>query len=570
MEWERAVPDDVLITPPVKKEEGISISSLSDALCGGQGHLPTVRLGIVCMTKKPQGFEYWLRYHVEALRVERFYLRVEDTPELEPLLLSPPWSDICRSTFHTNTVRCWSGQTERQSAHVAHAVSKACTDGLTHLLHLDDDELLYLPSGLRALQREFGRAPSGIVNLHALTLEALVPRDDEALTLDEFDSTDASRCPFTRCRMFRHVRMSYAAYGGSPVAAGKSFGLLACPTLQFNSPHHFFTSRFGGPSAGYMGGSLLLGSHLAVVLHFESCSYVRWRLKFTEYAKRHEQIKAEREAKEAKAEAEAAEAEAAAEAAAVEAMAQGKSAGRALAAAASAKRKPKDPDDLKPKPKDPTFFFYQQSMYACLRKLRAEEESARCPGSVVYPQRIRMAEDECRDLWARRKLEPNELRAMQTGRTARVVPDYGVTLIPPCFDHSSGEVELPPGHFDGLTRSGAKYCAATAAPAGAAASTGAEPSAAPQQGQPPETWAALVARAGLPPGVAERLAAASTTSRSDHIAATGDLSPALMTPTTASRTELDSLARRAGLPMGQRLRLKTAIPEAFSTDMQSL
>jgi hypothetical protein len=39
------------------------------------------------------------------------------------------------------------------------------------------------------------------------------------------------------------------------------------------------------------------------------------------------------------------------------------------------------------------------------------------------------------------------------------------------------------------------------------------------------------------------------------------LSPVLTAPSTANRKELDALARRAGLPMGQRLRLKTAIPE---------
>ena len=43
-------------------------------------------------------------------------------------------------------------------------------------------------------------------------------------------------------------------------------------------------------------------------------------------------------------------------------------------------------------------------------------------------------------------------------------------------------------------------------------------------------------------------------------AATGDLCPA-PTPTAVSRKGLDVLARRAGLPMGQRLRLRTAIPE---------
>ena len=348
---------------------------------------------------------------------------------------------------------------------------------------------------------------------------------------------------------------------------------------------HFFNSRFGGPSAGYMGGSLLLGSHLAVVLHFESCSYVRWKLKFTEYAKRHKQIKAEREAKEAKAEAEAAEAEAAMEAAAVEAMAAGKTAGRAIAAAASsAKKKAKDPDEQKPKPKDPTFWFYQQSMWACMRLLQAEEESAQCPGSVVYPQRVRMAEDECRDLWARRKLEPTELRAAPTGQAPRILHDHGVTIIPPCFDDGSHEVRLPPGHFEGLTKTPLSIGSLPSQPPPgthpatppathpathpASIAKGAHGSVvasialhAPRPELPPDTWAALVARAGLPPEIAERLAAAAASSSSDAAAATGDLSPVLTAPSTANRKELDALARRAGLPMGQRLRLKTAIPE---------
>ena len=35
-------------------------------LSTGMGALPTIRLGIVCMTKKPDAVEEWLRYHREA------------------------------------------------------------------------------------------------------------------------------------------------------------------------------------------------------------------------------------------------------------------------------------------------------------------------------------------------------------------------------------------------------------------------------------------------------------------------------------------------------------------------
>ena len=137
-------------------------------------------------------------------------------------------------------------------------------------------------AAVRKLQHELGRAPRGICNLHALALEALVPRR-EAADLCE----DDGRCPFRECRAFRHRRSDFTAYGSSPVAAGKSFGALAQPNLQPSSPHHFATGKFGRlPTAGYMDGTHLLPAHVAVVLHFESAVFQRWRLKFIEYARR--------------------------------------------------------------------------------------------------------------------------------------------------------------------------------------------------------------------------------------------------------------------------------------------
>ena len=70
-ELDRAVPADVDITSsrPLAHSAAasISISRLSDALSEGMGALPRVRIGIVCMSKKPIFLERWLTYHVQAL-----------------------------------------------------------------------------------------------------------------------------------------------------------------------------------------------------------------------------------------------------------------------------------------------------------------------------------------------------------------------------------------------------------------------------------------------------------------------------------------------------------------------
>ena len=99
------------------------------------------RLGIVCMTKRPANFETWLAYHRDVVGVARFYLRVEDTPWLEPYLSQPPWCDCVQANFARATVRDWADQTARQMTHVTISINCARKDGVTHLLHCDDDEV---------------------------------------------------------------------------------------------------------------------------------------------------------------------------------------------------------------------------------------------------------------------------------------------------------------------------------------------------------------------------------------------------------------------------------------------
>lgn len=255
-------------------------------------YAPRIRLAIVTMTKRPSNFATWLRYHRTVCGVEHFFLRVEDTPCLENFLLEPPWSELCTVTLAQSTVRDWEAQTQRQMNHCFSAINRARAAGYTHLLHLDDDELLYLPSGADALHAAIARAPAGTADLHALTLEALAPSLE-------------CRNPFAECSAFRHCADDYCAYGGGPASRGKSFGVLSCGMLSPHGPHHFRQTaddidlperRIGQSLPEWLsevrresvsaGPTEVLPPPVAVILHYESCRYERWRDKFTDYARR--------------------------------------------------------------------------------------------------------------------------------------------------------------------------------------------------------------------------------------------------------------------------------------------
>ena len=215
----------------------------------------------------------WLEYHATEVGIERFYLRVEDTPSLRPLLENTLWRDRVSVDFVEDTVRDWTGVATRQAHHTREAIAAARRDGLTHLLAIDADELLFLPRGVAALHRDLGNL-SGACSLHVRNMEALVP---------------SMRCrnPFAEARAFRHRPWEYGAYGYPP-SSGKSIGVLAVDDLTTNGPHHFGREHLtpemdGTPLAG--GGSLALPHGTAVVLHYESCTYLGWRNKFEQLAR---------------------------------------------------------------------------------------------------------------------------------------------------------------------------------------------------------------------------------------------------------------------------------------------
>ena len=218
------------------------------------------------MTKKPLAFATWLAYHRERCGIARFYIRVEDTPELSTLLATPPW-DECVEAIYSHGQRDYFQQMDRQDAHISSILQDARANGIEYLLHIDDDELLYCPSGLNTLYAAFVRAPPDAADLHVCNLEALLPR---AEVID----------PFREAVAFRHRSHDFCAYGN-----GKSFGKLSAADLRPAGPHHF--ARGWNSAGSKTAGTHDLPPSTAVVLHYESGNIDAWRRKYSDLATRH-------------------------------------------------------------------------------------------------------------------------------------------------------------------------------------------------------------------------------------------------------------------------------------------
>ena len=257
---------DVIIVDDADNPAGGLIASSIAASKPKQAMRPAPRIGLVSMTRKPVDLMTWLLYHRERCGIERFYLRIEDTPALEALLREMPWKDCVEAVFATGQ-RDYFQQMDRQDRHIYDVLPAARTAGLEFLLHIDDDELLYCPSGVNDLHHALSRAPPGASNLKVLNLEAVLPHADVT-------------SPFREVTAFRHRPHEFCAYGN-----GKSIGRLSDPLLRPAGPHNY--SRGSAAAGSKEGGTHELSPTVAVVLHYESSALAMWRHKYTDLLRRH-------------------------------------------------------------------------------------------------------------------------------------------------------------------------------------------------------------------------------------------------------------------------------------------
>ena len=240
----------------------------------------TIRLAIATMTRQPRYLEPWLAFHRVALGVEHFFLRVEDTPSLSSLLESHPWRAVVTVQFASGHAR---GdiiqQQERQMAHVRRSIDEARALGMTHLLHIDDDELMLCPMGKAALHAELRRVPGDTAAIHLQNVEMLAPTDvdndpaDGAGTTTGSEAEEHSRIPFAVGRSFVHSPRRFMSYTN-----GKSIGQLATPRLE-PADVHTFVNAYSRTAPPYS-----IPAHLGVILHYESFDLAAWRAKHAEMA----------------------------------------------------------------------------------------------------------------------------------------------------------------------------------------------------------------------------------------------------------------------------------------------
>lgn len=182
--------------------------------------------------------EFWFAHH-RALGVEHFYLHSEteaETPSDVTLLVEK------RAGYG---YEFWT----EQQRHVDLAIPRARDAGMTHLLHIDDDELLYLPGGRAAFETFLRETDASARTLVLSNVEAVAPHARVV-------------SPFDECFFFQTDPTTFTAY-----ANGKAIGVLRHADLRGSGAHRFR-------------GQVEVGRDVALVLHYESMVVAAWRQKF--------------------------------------------------------------------------------------------------------------------------------------------------------------------------------------------------------------------------------------------------------------------------------------------------
>lgn len=213
-----------------------------------ENYTASKRLGIVCMTRKPHDFKFWLDYHFDK-GFDKIYLRVEETPELKDLINSHPRASDIKAEYHDSvdkTDNWWSIQ-DRQHDIVTKAIEWARDDGIDWLWHHDDDELIHSERPISDILSEI---PETFHNVFAHTIEAVYPEIQEKQC---FGTTNK----FIDCQKSDKCRSYYG---------GKSAARLSWPDAGCHGPHQMKGEKFETDEIQ--------------ILHFESCSYQRWKNKY--------------------------------------------------------------------------------------------------------------------------------------------------------------------------------------------------------------------------------------------------------------------------------------------------
>lgn len=211
------------------------------------------KIAIVSMIKNPKSLETWLQKHRD-LGISRFYIRLEETPDLVSFLDMQP--DVYLKIGESSGINEYKEIQTRQNAWVDEALKLAKDDGMSWLIHIDSDEILEgdldiirnLPDNTRTFWMQ---------NLEA-KYKAIPKRQDNCFVAAKYVNC-ANPDSGETC-------VSYAN--------GKAGGRCA-PDVSSFGPHRFKSNQWGNPDPKL---------EKVVVHHYESCDFEQYKAKYKNLA----------------------------------------------------------------------------------------------------------------------------------------------------------------------------------------------------------------------------------------------------------------------------------------------
>lgn len=211
-----------------------------------------VRVAIATMSKHAPDLPFWIDYHLNHVKVDKIYLRLEDPTLQRHIPVSPKIEFIDITSFSKNR-NSYDRQQFRQIDFLKKVLHHARSQGITHLLHIDDDELIWVSPAFHSslsfwIQNKKNMSQP---NIHFQNMEAIL-------------STTSSSSPFMNCYEFTDCRFGECR----SYANGKSMANLFHTNIQPYGVHHFSGETYHVPVTE------------AVILHFDSITFELWQKKF--------------------------------------------------------------------------------------------------------------------------------------------------------------------------------------------------------------------------------------------------------------------------------------------------
>jgi len=207
------------------------------------------RFAIASMVADQPDFDRWLDYHINTLGIEKIYLRVENSPNIENLAKQYPNNVIVKSVRMTKEQlkNNYFGIQDRQKEFITKSIMKSKEDGMDMLFHIDSDEFIKIEND--DLKDAFKNIPNNIGCIHFKNYEAIYNDNPNKKC---FEAKGFIDCTKQQCTSY---------------ANGKSAAVLK-NNPKFHGPHFFTGKVYNMPESK------------AVILHFDSCTFNMWKSKF--------------------------------------------------------------------------------------------------------------------------------------------------------------------------------------------------------------------------------------------------------------------------------------------------